>query len=185
MRYPAAERRGLVRWTWLVPLLASAGCGRMHTYRIAAHKTPCFGEGPQLCMLIDKGAGQGLHYGGIEGFDFAWGIEVEANVRESRVANPPADGSSIRYTLVSVIEESPLAVGTTFVWAYDSFDVRPGWGDPWIDVDSGTLIDGTPFTCANAEACTAIQTSYEEGTEIEVTFAFGEGGALEVVGATL
>jgi hypothetical protein len=99
------------------------------------------------------------------------------------VLNPPIDGSSIRYTLVKTVEESAVEPGTEFVWAYDSFDVRPGYGDPWIDVESGTLLDGTPFTCANARACAAVQASFEEETEIEVTFEFGDAGVIELVGA--
>jgi hypothetical protein len=134
-------------------------------------------------MLVDKGEGDEFHYRGIDGFEFAWGTEVEAKVRERPVLNPPVDGSSIRFRLVRIIEESVVEPGTTFVWSYDSFEVRPGYGGPWIDVESETLIDGTPFTCVNAEACTAVQTSYEEGTEIEVTFAFGDAGAIELVDA--
>ena len=134
-------------------------------------------------MIVDKGEGPQNHYDAIEGFTFAWGTEVEATVRERKVANPPADGSSIRVSLVSIVEEVALELGTEFTWTYDSFEVRPGYGEPWIDVANGTLLDGTPFTCVSADACAAVQTSYDEGSEIEVTFAFGEGGSLELVDA--
>ena len=40
----------------------------------------------------------------IEGFDYQWGFVYELRVRETHIANPPADGSAIRTELLSVVE---------------------------------------------------------------------------------
>ena len=44
-------------------------------------------------------------YGEIEGFTHEPGFRYELRVREEPVANPPADGSSLRWTLVKVVSK--------------------------------------------------------------------------------
>ncbi len=47
-----------------------------------------------------------LFYESVEGFSFEEGFGYELLVERSSVANPPADGSSVRYRLISVVKKS-------------------------------------------------------------------------------
>lgn len=71
----------------------------------------CEGEGPQKCMLVkeDPNEEYGLFYDTIEGFDFVEGNEFVLRVAETEVSNPPVGGSSLQWTLIEVIEETPVA----------------------------------------------------------------------------
>ena len=48
-------------------------------------------------------------YSEIEGFTHEPGFDYELRVREEKVANPPADGSSLRRTLVRVVSKRAAA----------------------------------------------------------------------------
>ncbi len=69
----------------------------------------CEGVAPQKCMLVMDNPDDGyqMFYGNIEGFDFEEGFEYELIVRVEEVEDPPADASSLKYTLVSVVNRSP------------------------------------------------------------------------------
>ena len=68
----------------------------------------CEGVGPQTCMQIaESEAGDyQLFYDGIEGFTFEEGTTYVIDVTVEEVADPPADGSSLLYTLVEIVEQS-------------------------------------------------------------------------------
>lgn len=65
----------------------------------------CVGEAPQRCMQVAE-AQDGeylLFYDTIAGFDFVEGTSYVIDVRIDDVFDPPADASSLSYTLVEVI----------------------------------------------------------------------------------
>ena len=64
------------------------------------------GVAEALIASAHPGAPWELHYGDIEGFDWKMGVEYVLRVRETTVARPPADGSSLRWTLVEVLDSS-------------------------------------------------------------------------------
>lgn len=68
----------------------------------------CTGEMEQKCMQIaDSEDGEYLwFYDQIDGFEFVEGTSYVIDVRIDELADAPADGSSLAYTLVSVIEEN-------------------------------------------------------------------------------
>jgi uncharacterized protein (DUF2147 family) len=69
----------------------------------------CTGVGPMECMQVaytEDGEPE-LFYSGIEGFEFVEGTSYVIDVQVSEVASPPADGSSLSYTLVEVVSETP------------------------------------------------------------------------------
>lgn len=68
----------------------------------------CVGEAPQRCMQIaEREDGEYLlFYDQIAGFEFVEGISYVLDVRVEDVFDPPADASSLSYTLVEVISES-------------------------------------------------------------------------------
>lgn len=67
------------------------------------------GAGPQQCMQVRRGPDEPweLFYDQIEGFVFEPGFTYELRVETSVVDNPPADASSLRYTLVEVVDKTP------------------------------------------------------------------------------
>ena len=67
----------------------------------------CQGEGPQKCMLVRENPTDEytLFYDQIEGFDYEEGNEYQLVVRQEQVENPPAGGSSIKWTLVREVSK--------------------------------------------------------------------------------
>lgn len=73
---------------------------------------PCTGLVPQSCLRIKKGndfatSEWELLYGNIEGFEFQVGYFYQLEVRETKLPPElvPADASSIKYTLVKMIDK--------------------------------------------------------------------------------
>lgn len=83
--------------------------GRERIVHVAGQRAPCTGVAPMLCLQVrtQPGVAWQPHYGEIEGFDWQVGVEYVIRVREYAVANPPADGSSLRWVLEEVLERSP------------------------------------------------------------------------------
>ena len=72
----------------------------------------CEGVGPQKCMLVRNNPQDEytLFYDQIEGFDYEEGYEYKLVVREEAIENPPADASSIKWTLVRVESKDPVPI---------------------------------------------------------------------------
>ena len=72
----------------------------------------CEGEGPQKCMLVKEKPEDDytLFYDQIEGFEYEKGYEYKLIVKEELVENPPAGGSSLRWSLVSVESKEPVPI---------------------------------------------------------------------------
>ncbi|MFB5620952.1 MAG: DUF4377 domain-containing protein [Nitrosopumilus sp.] len=66
----------------------------------------CVGVSPQQCMLIRESTDSKwqMFYDKIEGFDFQEGIQYKLKVMIDNVENPPADSSSLKYTLIEILE---------------------------------------------------------------------------------
>ena len=78
---------------------------------IAPELAECTGVGPMECMQVayTEGGEPELFYSGIDGFEFVEGTSYVIDVKVTPVASPPADGSSLSYSLVGVVSESPAA----------------------------------------------------------------------------
>ncbi|MFN2145924.1 MAG: DUF4377 domain-containing protein [Anaerolineales bacterium] len=65
------------------------------------------GAGPQKCMRVkfEDGTDWQYFYDQIEGFDYQPGYEYTLMVEKVDLADPPADGSSIRYVLVEEVSK--------------------------------------------------------------------------------
>jgi len=77
---------------------------------INSAKTECVGVAPMSCLQIQKRKtiiqnNWELFYTTIEGFDYQPGFIYKLNVKEEHFENVPADASSIKYTLVEVLEK--------------------------------------------------------------------------------
>lgn len=97
------------------------------TLEVAAARVECVGVGPQMCLQVREAPEDRwtrLH-DEIDGFEHEPGYTYQIVVKEEAVANPPADGSSIRRTLVSVLSKTRAVetlVGPT--WRLATMDGR-------------------------------------------------------------
>lgn len=85
--------------------------GEITTLWVDSGRSPCTGVGPMECLRIKREASGPweLFYSDIEGFDYQPGYLYRIRVREEKLdpAQVPADGSSIKYTLVEITEKTP------------------------------------------------------------------------------
>lgn len=69
-------------------------------------------EHPIECMLVKYGSDSAqwvpLTFGSIEGFTYERGHEYDLRVRLTILANPPADDSSHRYSLIRIISDTKI-----------------------------------------------------------------------------
>jgi len=77
---------------------------------VNSYRVDCVGVGPMKCMLVQKGEtmeeGQWQNfYSKIEGFEYEPGYIYKLKVKEEQLENAPADASSIKYTLVEILEK--------------------------------------------------------------------------------
>lgn len=162
--------RATCRGVWLGVLAAVGliGCGESHTYMIAPHKVPCQGVGAMLCLTahdLDSGD-QLLFYEGISGFSFQWGVTQTLDVRVHQVANPPEDGSSLRYVLERVVERKPVPEGARFQMILRGDLI-------WPDQGEGLSLSSTPFDCATDALCEELARMAGDSTrQITVEFSY-------------
>jgi len=90
-------------------IMLSCGSAKTVRYTVASQTGDCIGVAPQKCLLVKKGsdADWEFFYSHIEGFNYEPGYEYTLEVKEDKVENVPADGSSIRYVLVKEISKTP------------------------------------------------------------------------------
>ena len=76
------------------------------TVYVAPQAARCTGVAPMDCLQVRSSPAEPwtLWYAGIEGFAYQPGYHYVLEVDEYRVAQPPADGSSIRWVLKRVVE---------------------------------------------------------------------------------
>lgn len=74
---------------------------------VSAETKPCTGVAPMTCLQVREQPNEPwqLHYGQIVDFTPEPGIEYRLRIVEEKIDNPPADASSIRWTLDQVIEQ--------------------------------------------------------------------------------
>ena len=109
----AALMTGGVRLTLasVALVMALSGCSEStDTTRlwIGPERVECEGVAPMMCLQVAESA-EGdyqLFYDTIEGFDYQEGTSYVIDVSITEVENPPADASSLQYTLVEIVEES-------------------------------------------------------------------------------
>jgi len=120
-------------------ILLFAACAPMKKstiYWVNSYRVDCVGVGPQKCLLVQNNetlsdtAWQNF-YARIDGFEPEPGYLYKISVNEEKLdaANVPADASSIRYTLVKVLEKTPdLKLRLNDIWVLTSLNgktVRP------------------------------------------------------------
>lgn len=99
-------------------------------YWVNSQKVDCVGVGPMKCMQVQKGAKLGEQdwesfYDKIQGFDYEEGYIYKLMVKETNKPKNqvPADGSSIRYELLKVLDKQKDAkLRLHDIWALESMD---------------------------------------------------------------
>lgn len=78
------------------------------TMQLAASTKDCMGLYARKCLQVKMEGNPNwqLFYDPIGGFTYEEGYEYELLVKREPVSNPPADGSSIRYTLVKEVSKT-------------------------------------------------------------------------------
>jgi heat shock protein HslJ len=101
-------RNQLIRVAILVLLAVSSSCTSI--LYVAPRKADCTGVSAQTCYLIRSSAEGNwvMHYQEIKGFDFEPGFSYKIKVKKESVKNSPADGSSLRYSMVELLEKKDV-----------------------------------------------------------------------------
>lgn len=81
---------------------------RIETLWVGAQLVDCVGVVPQQCLQIKRSADGQVEwfYDSIDGFEHVVGTSYQIKVAVTDVENPPADGSSLSYRLVEVVEST-------------------------------------------------------------------------------
>jgi hypothetical protein len=68
----------------------------------------CEGVAPMMCMQVAESADGEYEYfyDEIAGFDYQEGTSYVIDVEITEIEDPPADASSLQYTLVEIVEEN-------------------------------------------------------------------------------
>lgn len=131
--------------TFMVPVQNKQQPAKTQVIYVKESKEPCTGVAPMECLQI-KGvndADWSNLFTNINGFKYTPGYRYKLKVRITQVKNPPADGSSIKYTLTKVLEKkrignsSQSAAITGKKWVLvkmDDTDISDG--KTWIDLDA-------------------------------------------------
>ncbi|HUH11118.1 MAG TPA: DUF4377 domain-containing protein [Brevundimonas sp.] len=80
------------------------------TVFVAAETQPCTaGVARTTCLQVRESEDQPwtLHYFGYEGFEHQPGVAYRLRVRGTPVANPPADASSVHWSLIEILDQKP------------------------------------------------------------------------------
>ncbi|MCG1036388.1 DUF4377 domain-containing protein [Polaribacter sp. DS7-9] len=87
--------------------------------RINHYQNTAIAEGLFLTYLVQKEDNVGSNewsnlYSSIDGFEYESGFIYDIEVSVEKISNPPADGSSLKYTLKEIISTEKVDDETTF-----------------------------------------------------------------------
>jgi len=87
---------------------ANASGGEEKTFIVGPQTADCTGVAPMKCLQVkETQSGSWTNfYSNIEGFTYEPGYEYVLKVKTEKIANPPMDGSSIKYTLVKQVSKT-------------------------------------------------------------------------------
>jgi heat shock protein HslJ len=126
-------------------------------------KVDCTGVGPMKCLQVQKnediipGNWQNF-YGNIEGFQFIGGNLYKLRITERKLPKTqvPADGSSLKYTLVEVLENLPDPIFELHdIWVLDAIENRSiqSPGNNTVLITPSIEINITEMTIMGTDGC--------------------------------
>jgi hypothetical protein len=80
------------------------------------YKSECFGFALSLCMRSKSNFDDDweLFYESIKGFEYEWGYTYKLKINVEKIENPLADASSLKYTLIEVVNKKQETSTTIF-----------------------------------------------------------------------
>lgn len=93
------------------PSTGEAATGEEITLFVGPEMADCVGVGPMRCLQVkleQDGESQNF-YNQIDGFTFEPGNSYELRVLRTQVKNPPADASSLAYSLIEIVSQEAVA----------------------------------------------------------------------------
>jgi hypothetical protein len=92
----------------LVMAVFFSSCEEEKTIFVADHLVSCEGSFPQKCMLVRENEDDQWQnfYDNIEGFTFVEGYTYKLKVKIEKIAEPKADASGLKYTLIDIISKT-------------------------------------------------------------------------------
>ncbi len=98
-------------------------------YWVNSSKLECTGVGKMTCFQIQKSetlnlSGEWeLFYSQIDGFDYEPGFIYKLKVKEEQLENVPADASSIKYTLIKILEKKKdKRLNVSDIWVLETLN---------------------------------------------------------------
>lgn len=88
--------------------MPNSSSGDEKTFIIASQTVDCTGVAPMKCLQVKEKESDswGNFYSNIEGFTYEHGFEYVLKVKTEKIQNPPMDGSSIEYTLLTQVSKT-------------------------------------------------------------------------------
>jgi hypothetical protein len=164
-----------MRWLLVVGavVLGLAGCAEGEVYEMAPDMRRC---GRSLCVYgteLDTGR-EKTFIGGIDRFDFRWGVLQKVRLVENTRSDPAA--IILPYRVVEVIDTKRVPAGTTFQLPLN-WDLVHG-----SQASGFTLMERYTMTCVSEEVCAALepQGSNSEEFTLELRYPSSEGEPLVV-----
>ena len=143
---------------------AESGEEDIVTMYVGPELAECTGVAPQTCMLVKYSPDEEYtyFYQQIEGFTYEEGYDYELKVAVTDVENPPADGSSLKYTLVEEVSKTPAGAEASTM--------------PATEAEGGAMLTGTYWTLSSYADASGTLVNVLPGTD--VTAVFTEEGSL-------
>jgi uncharacterized protein DUF4377 len=93
------------------PATPEAPAAKQETLFVRDQRAPCEAEAKRECLQVKNAESEPWRnlFATIEGFEYEPGYQYELKVEVSPLANPPADASSLRYTLLEVVSKKKTA----------------------------------------------------------------------------
>jgi heat shock protein HslJ len=96
----------LIMQHWTKPVTPSAN---QKILEVAPNLADCVGVGQTQCLQVrESGGNWQIFFGSIEGFSYKPDYSYKLLVNVSKLENPPSDGSSLKYTLVRLLDLDPV-----------------------------------------------------------------------------
>ena len=131
------------------------------TLYVGPNLVDCVGVATQKCMQVREKPEDPwkLFYDQIEGFQYEEGYLYELKVTETPVANPPADSSALKLTLVEIVDQTKVStdlISTT--WILETLNDKPPLPKSEI-----TAIFGSDGSLYGSAGCNSYSTTYQVG----------------------
>lgn len=148
--------------------------------RINHYQNTGFAVGPVLTLLVQEGDEIGTEnwtnfYSNIEGFNYQPGAIHNLSVMVEKIDNPPADGSSIKYTLLEIKSSQEVNNETNF-----NIDLKKN-GVNFLTSDNGLkLLNQINIDCNNL--CNELETVLQNQDIVIGTFSRNSANEIKLIG---